>query len=394
MEKSEKALLAKIAALEAELKELKNKHTGEIQVRQQTELSLREKADLYDSFVDVSPDTIVVTDLNGIILFSSNNAQSMFGFKDQSEAYGTSVLRYVDPAEHEKVMEGLRQRLSGKPLVPMEYTGLKQDGSVFPIEINGEIIRNEQGTPEKLLYIIRDISKRKKAETELQKNEYRFHSSLQNMLEGCQIIGFGWKYLFVNDAAARHARVPAEKLLNHTMQEIFPGIEHTEVFQKLASCMLNRVVQNFENKFVYPDGSTAWFDLRVQPTSEGIFILTIDITERKAYEQRIYELNVNLEQEIKETIQARDRAEESDRLKSAFLANMSHEIRTPLNAILGFTQILTTEDNIPEKQRDDYLSIIDQNSESLQQIINDVLDISKLETHQLVITKKRFEISA
>lgn len=267
MKKSEEALLAEIAALKAELEASKKEHAGEIQVRQQTELSLREKADLYDSFIDVSPDTIVVTDLNGIILFSSNNAQSMFGFKDQSEAYGTSVLRYIDPAEHEKVMEGLRQRLSGNPLAPMEYRGLKQDGSAFFIEINGEIIRNVQGKPEKLLYIIRDISKRKKAETELQKSEYRFHSSLQNMLEGCQIIGFDWKYLFVNDAAARHARVPAEKLLNHTMQEMFPGIEQTEMFQKLASCMVDELVQNFENEFVYPDGSTAWFDLRVQPTS-------------------------------------------------------------------------------------------------------------------------------
>jgi len=394
MDRSTKVLSAEIAALKAELEELKKIHAREIRVRKQTELTLREKADLYDNFVDVSPDTIMVTDLNGVILFSSKNAQNMFGFEDEAKLYGTSVLCYIDPSEHEKVLESLRLRLSGKELAPLEYTGVKQDGSIFFIEINGEIIRDDEGKPEKLLYIIRDISKRKKAETELQQSEYRFHSTLQNMLEGCQIIGFDWKYLFVNDAATKHARMPAEKLLNHSMQEMFPGIEQTEMFQKLASSMIDRLVQNFENEFIYPDGSSAWFDLRVQPTSEGIFILTIDITERKAYEQKIHELNANLEQEIKETIQARDKAEESDRLKSAFLANMSHEIRTPLNAILGFTQILTTEDNIPEKQRDDYLSIIDQNSESLQQIINDVLDISKLETHQLVITKKRFEISA
>ncbi|MEL7588962.1 MAG: PAS domain S-box protein [Prolixibacteraceae bacterium] len=394
MDGAVKALLLEIAALKAELAELKKAHAKEILTWKQTELSLREKADLYDTFVNVSPDTIVVTDLTGTILFSSKNAQSMFGFEDQAEAYGTSVLQYIDPAEHGKVLESLHLRLSGKAIPPQEYTGLKKGGITFFIEINGEIIRDEQGKPEKLLYIIRDISKRKKAEAELQKSESRFHSTLENMIEGCQIIGFDWKYLFVNNAAARHARTPADKLLNHTMYEMFPGIGHTEVYKKLATCMHERIVQNFENEFIYPDGSNAWFDLRVQPTSEGIFILTIDITERKAYEQKVHELNAYLEQEIKETTQAKEKAEESDRLKSAFLANMSHEIRTPLNAILGFTQILTVQDDIPQKKREEYLSIIDQNSESLQQIISDVLDISKLETHQLVIAKRRFEVSS
>jgi signal transduction histidine kinase len=109
-------------------------------------------------------------------------------------------------------------------------------------------------------------------------------------------------------------------------------------------------------------------------------------------EQKIHELNAHLEEEIRETREARQRAEESDRLKSAFLANMSHEIRTPLNAILGFTQILNAEDDISPKERKDYISIINQNSESLQQIISDVLDISKLETHQLVIKNKPFDV--
>lgn len=393
MERHDKVLLTEIKALKEELAELKRIHAGEVQTGYRAELSLREKADLYDTFVNVSPDTIVITDLTGIILFASKNAQSMFGLEDETEAYGTPVLRYIDPAEHEKVLKGLRLRLDGKSLAPREYTGLKKDRTPIFIEINGEIIRDEQGKPEKLLYIIRDISKRKKTETELLQSEFRFHSTLDNMLEGCQIIGFDWKYLFVNNTAAQHGRMPAEKLLNHTMQEMFPGIEQSEMFQRLATCMYERIVQNFENEFIYPDGSGAWFDLRVQPVPEGIFILTIDITERKAYEQKIHELNANLEQEIRETIQAKEKAEESDRLKSAFLANMSHEIRTPLNSILGFTQLLNTQNDIPAKTREEYLSIVEQNSESLQQIVSDVLDISKLETHQLIITKRNFEVS-
>ena len=76
-------------------------------------------------------------------------------------------------------------------------------------------------------------------------------------------------------------------------------------------------------------------------------------------------------------IKARDRAEESDRLKSAFLANMSHEIRTPLNAIVGFSNLLAYEQNESEKQQ--YISIVEENNELLLQLISDILDLSKIE---------------
>ena len=93
---------------------------------------------------------------------------------------------------------------------------------------------------------------------------------------------------------------------------------------------------------------------------------------------------------IQEVIEAKEKAEEAERLKSAFLANMSHEIRTPLNAILGFTGMLTTNEFMSEQTRQDYIYIINKSAEGLLQIINDILDISKLETGQVKIYKTRF----
>ena len=89
---------------------------------------------------------------------------------------------------------------------------------------------------------------------------------------------------------------------------------------------------------------------------------------------------------------SKEKAEESDRLKSAFLANMSHEIRTPLNSILGFSDMLTEDSELSQEAKEEYSSIINRNADNLLQIIDDILDISKLDTGQVKITKKPIDL--
>lgn len=109
------------------------------------------------------------------------------------------------------------------------------------------------------------------------------------------------------------------------------------------------------------------FELNVEP---HLVLLIRDITHRKEAERSI--------------IKARQKAEQSDLLKSAFLANMSHEIRTPLNAIVGFSQIILDED-ISREEQEQFYEYISQNSNQLISLVNDIIDLSKLESNQLVI---------
>ncbi|HOC18903.1 MAG TPA: HD domain-containing phosphohydrolase [Vicinamibacterales bacterium] len=112
----------------------------------------------------------------------------------------------------------------------------------------------------------------------------RYHV-LDNLLEGCQVLSFDWRYLYVNEAVARHARIPRETLLGRTMTELYPGIDRSEVFAVLRRCMEERTTGHFENEFTYPNGSRAWFELRIEPVPEGLFVLSLDITDRKHSEQ-------------------------------------------------------------------------------------------------------------
>jgi|GEM_PF-721727 len=155
----------------------------------------------------------------------------------------------------------------------------------------------------------RDVTGRRKAEEALQqlnkelderikertvslaKSEERYRSTLENLMEGCQIIDFDYRYLYLNDVAANQGRSTKEELLGHRMTEKYPGIETTDMFVKLMKCMEERISQQMENVFEYADGSKAWFDLHIEPVPEGVFILSIDITERKQAEEQILKAN-------------------------------------------------------------------------------------------------------
>lgn len=110
------------------------------------------------------------------------------------------------------------------------------------------------------------------------------YSILDHLIEGCQILDFDFRYLYVNEPVVAQGRKSREELLGHTMMELYPGIETTSMFSMLKHCMEAREPTQFENEFIYPDGTSAWFDLRMEPVPEGLFILSVDITARKRAE--------------------------------------------------------------------------------------------------------------
>lgn len=116
-----------------------------------------------------------------------------------------------------------------------------------------------------------------------------YRQTLDNMMEGCQVLDFDWRYIYINEAAARHGRQTPDQLLSRTMMEAFPGIENTELFAVLKRCMDERVPHMMENRFENPDGSIGWFELSIQPVPEGLFILSIDVTGRRLAELKTEE---------------------------------------------------------------------------------------------------------
>ena len=134
--------------------------------------------------------------------------------------------------------------------------------------------------------LTRDIAERQRLELALRASELRIRTTLDSMLEGCQVIGFDWHYLYINDVAARQGRQSKEGLIGRSLKDAYPGIEGTELFGALQHCMEGRLPSRLEHEFAFQDGSSSWFELSIEPVPEGIFILSVDVTERKQAEEQ------------------------------------------------------------------------------------------------------------
>lgn len=119
----------------------------------------------------------------------------------------------------------------------------------------------------------------------IKKSEERYRSTLDNLMEGCQIVDSDYRYVYVNDVAARQGQSTKEELLGYTMMEKYPGIETTLMFTKLRECMISRHPQQMENEFLFKDGTNGCFSLSFEPVAEGVFMLSSDISEHKRAEK-------------------------------------------------------------------------------------------------------------
>lgn len=144
-------------------------------------------------------------------------------------------------------------------------------------------------TEESYLALMASDEERRQAMAKLARSEQRYRSTLDNSLQGCQIIGFDWVYLYLNDVVVQQARRPREEMLGRKMTEVWPGFEDTAIYEIVRRCLEERKPFQGEAEFVFPDGRISFFDVHAQPVPEGVFALSIDVTERRKSEMKLRE---------------------------------------------------------------------------------------------------------
>lgn len=220
-------------------------------------------------------------------------------------------------------------------------------------------------------------------ESEIQRREnekYRFF--LESILENLPIAttvkdkNNEGRYLIWNKKAAEMMEVPAKNIVGHYEEEFKPLMPSDFIQETDKEVEESETPQSYIKHFVNPKGRK--------------YILSFHkalVSYNKGKERWI----VSSALDITELLAAKEKAEESNRLKSAFLANMSHEIRTPLNAIVGFSSILS--EYIQDEEAKEYIHIIEENNQLLLQLINDILDLSRIEAGILEFTEGDMDVN-
>lgn len=229
-----------------------------------------------------------------IVLINPDNARIEDANPAACEYYGCTHEQLCSKSVHDFNMldeQTVDARLQGVKSEDQGHLFARHrltNGDIRDVEIYSSPIKIGNRT---FIYsIIHDITEQKKTAEIISKSEERYRNTLDQMMEGCQIIDFNWNYVYLNRTAEKQNRKPNAELIGNRYMDIWPGIENTHVFKKIKEVLISkRVPVRFENEFQFPDGSKGWFDLSIQPIEEGVFILSIDITERKNKEQQLFE---------------------------------------------------------------------------------------------------------
>ncbi len=257
-----------------------------------------------------------------------------------------------------------------------------KNGSERIFEIFAYPLKNpETGKTDKVVELIRDVTERKQADNELKQKESYQRALLDNFPFLVWLKDKESRFLAVNKPFAISSGFTDEKeLIGKTDLDIWPK-DLAEAYRKDDDEVMQSLKKKEVIEMVADEGILKWFETYKTPVlaDDGAVFGTVgfarDITERKKNEEAINLLNMELKE-------AKLCAEESDRLKSAFLANMSHEIRTPMNAIIGFSNLLAEED-LSRVDIKKYVDIISNSGNHLLSLINDIVDISKIDAGQM-----------
>ena len=215
---------------------------------------------------------------------------------------------------------------------------------------------------------------RRLVDLKLAASERRFRLALDELLEGCVIIGFDWRYIYANDSALAHFRHQRDTLLGRTLLEIHPDIDGGDFHAAMLRCMKARTQHGLQSQLTFADGTFAWFELRIHPVPEGIFALSVDITNQKLAEEKLQQLNDELEERV--AARTAELAAANNDLES-FSYSVSHDLRSPLSHLNGFSRLAlgTRGGTEPETRR--YLDKIIQATDRMAALIDSLLDLSR-----------------
>ena len=380
-------------------------HT-DISERKQIEEALQESEFRWRFAIEGSGDGLWDWNVPQSKVFFSRRWKEILGFTQDEIGSGLDEWsKRVHPDDLVHAMADVQAHFDGTtPLYVNEHRVSCKDGSWKWILARGLVVeRDAAAKPLRILGTHTDITARKQAEAALQESENRFRNLFKD-IPSVAVQGYG------EDGTARYWNEASERLYGYRADEaigrslldlIIPAEMHDGVREAMRGMFETATpIPAGELSLLRKDGSrvdvfSSHAYVHVPGRAPEMFCVDIDITERKQTEAELQQHRHHLEELVlsrtAELSQARDDAEAANRAKSMFLANMSHELRTPMNGIMGMTDLVLRRATDP--QQIDWLNKSQGAAKHLLSVINDILDISKIESDRLTLEEQDFSLA-
>ena len=340
----------------------------------------------FRELLEAAPDAVVVSNCAGKIVLVNSQAEKLFGYP-REELLGAPVEALV-PARFREHHPALRRAFFSNPVVrsipaDIELFAVRKDGTEFPVEISLSPIETAEGPL--VSSAIRDITDRKRAE--------RSREQLASIVDHSDdaIIGKSLDGIILNwnRGAERLYGYSAAEAIGRPVAMLLPPERKDELLDIFSRLKRGETITE-ETVRLNKDGQRIDVALTISPIKNSLGQVTAvssiarDIGKRRHAERQVMDLNRRLEK-------AAEEAETANRAKSTFLSTMSHEIRTPLNAILGYAQLMSRDSSLDANAKAN-LKIIGRSGEHLLSLINDVLDMSKIEAGRTELKPVTFNL--
>jgi PAS domain S-box-containing protein len=351
--------------------------------------------------IEYSANSLIITDSRGIIEYVNPKFLSVTGY-EKEEVIGQTPSILKSGHQDKIFYKGLWETILAGKEWRGEFSNKKKDGSDYWEMATIAPVFDESGTITHFIAVKEDITEKKRAQDTIESQLALHQAVLDAIPNPLYFINREGTYSGCNKAFEEHLGKTRAELIGKTVA-VF-GWENAETFyQKDLELFKNPGKQHYETQITFKNGiihDVVFYRATFKGCDgkiEGLVGVILDITDRKVFETTLrtslYDLEKTNHKLEKMTEIANDmakKAEMANIAKSAFLANMSHEIRTPMNAILGMTSLLMSTE-LNEKQRR-YLKVVRSSSEELLNLINDILDISKIEAGKLSLDHIDFDL--
>ncbi|HVF45213.1 MAG TPA: PAS domain-containing protein [Pyrinomonadaceae bacterium] len=342
-------------------------------------------------------DGVVACDSEGVITVFNHAARRMHG-RDERPIAADRWADYYDlylPDGRTRMRKEeipLFRALQGERVHNAEMIIAPEGREPHAVLASGGAVYGPDGEKLGAVVVMRDFTEQREAQEALRRESALLHALMDNIPDAIYFKDTGGRFTRVNSHAPYRGNKAPEEVVGKTDFDFFVEEHARAAFEDEQRVMRTGVpIIDKEECEVYPDGSTTWLSTTKVPVFDdagrvtGIVGISRDITERKhAEESRL---------ELAREQAARTEAEHANRLKDEFLAVLSHELRTPLTAILGWSKMLM-DGHVAEETRPSALTSIYRNAKSQAQLIDDLLDISRIITGRLSIETKPVELAS